>query len=404
MKPVSFILAFLPFVVQLVSADVSDQSQYAYESTNVNTPKFDWNITLLELLTIDKPNEGQGIYNCRSTYQLDDQSYDVEFFEKDCTTTPTDLDGNTFRFPLTFDNATETAVSSTEITTELEWTYNQTKIETSSLWTANKTGGYAEFCIRVNNYLAANAWDGATVGADPWYRQMHFFEATYKIELDALTDFNTTVSIERTSSTDGGTNNGENVINYEEEIMVFQCEDDFTETSPVEPLTQGDFLQLCVKTVDGSRFGVHSIKELDVSQDSEKLFPYVNGFLDSPLTDTACTASNTTDATCRAKMQLLSAYFDDDVPSDLFANGTVKLDYVGRRLSVDVPMNVAFNGARNGIDRNVGAARMLEEQDGGFGINVAVESSVDKESDATSISAGGLFSAAVAAFVATGIV
>merc|ERR1712050_521457 len=39
------------------------------------------------------------------------------------------------------------------------------------------------------------------------------------------------------------------------------------------------------------------------------------------------------------KMQLLASYFVDVQPSDLFANGTVKLDYVGRRLTIDVPLN-----------------------------------------------------------------
>ena len=389
-------------MVQATGNDISNQSQYKYSSTTTlpDTTRFDWNITLIEELYIVKPAESQGIYECSTIYLLDDRSYDVELFEKDCLTTPTYLNGDIFRFPLKFRAAdeTESGAPDYDITTKLDWEYNQTMIETSSLWTANKTGGYSEFCIRVNNYLPSSVWDGNSVGADPWYREMHFLEATYKIEVDSLTDFNTTIDVIRTNATDGG----EDFIDYEEEIVVYQCEDDFTQISPVVELTQGDYLQLCVRTQPGSRFGVHSIKELDVSQDDMNLYPYVDGYLDSPLTFTECTDSNTTVAICKAKMQLLSAYFDDYTPSDLFANGTVKLDYVGRRLTVDVPMNANLGG-RNIVGE--GGSRMLaEEEGGGFGITIELDGSNQKESDAASVTMKGVASATMAAIAAVGIV
>jgi len=371
---------------------IESQSQYSYTTTSTTTPQFDWNITLVDTISIDKPTTEQGIYNLRSTYLLDDRSYDVELFKLDCETAPTGID----TFPLIFKDGTE-SISGSEITTLLEWTYNQTMVESSDIWTANKTGGYSEFCIRVSNYLPTEV-----TGADPFYREIHFLEATYRIEVDSLTDFNTTIDVFRINATDGNAD-GTEFIDYEEEITVYQCGDDFAEITSPPPLTQGDFLQLCVTTQTGSKFGVHSIKELDVQQEdaSPDLYPYIDGFITSPIAFTACTDSNTTSAVCRAKMQLVSVWFDLEEPADLFANGTVKLDYVGRRLSVDVPMNVRTGSV---IGSNAEGARALAEEGNAFAIDVSIEGTPEVgESDATVLSAGGLFSAAMA-FLAAGLV
>ena len=371
---------------------IEGQSQYKYETNTTDTPQFDWNITLVDTLSIDKPTTVQGIYNLRTTYLLDDRNYDVELFKLDCVTPPTGIDN----FPLIWKQATEqhlTDGSIREIETELEWTYNQTLVESSDIWTANKTGGYSEFCIKVNNYLPEEGG-----GPDPFYREIQFLEVQYRIEVDSLTDFNTTIDVFRIEATDGNAD-GVEFINYEEEIEVYQCRDNFDEiTSPV-PLTQGDFLQLCVTTVADSSFGVHSIKELDVSQTdtTPDLYPYIDGFITSPIAFTECIDSNTTSAVCRAKMQLVSVWFDLDEPDDLFANGTVKLDYVGRRLSVDVPVSLRYGKAASNA---VGAARDLAEEEGGpsFGIEVSIEGNGASmgESDAAGLSIGGLFSAGMA--------
>jgi len=361
---------------------IGDQSQYKYNSTYPGTPLFDWNITVTDFLSIDKPTTQQGIYTLRSSYLLDDRSYDVELFKVDCVTPPSGIDS----FPLVFKDKAEVLLSTSntkEIKTELEWTYNQTKVEMSDIWYANKTGGHLDFCIKVNNYLKENE--------DPFYREIHFLEVKYRIEVDSLTDFNSTIETFRLDALDGNAD-GTEFINYEEEIEVFQCRDDFTEiTSPV-PLTQGDFLQVCVHTEDGSKFGVHSIKELDVSQEDNTpdLYPYIDGFVPSPLAETVCKDSNTTVAICRAKMQLLSSYFDLDNPANLFANGTVKLDYVGRRLSVDVPLNIQYNKD----DSVEGGDRMLAGEDGqSFGMNIEVSSEESDEN--TGFTTKGLFATAV---------
>jgi len=265
-------------------------------------------------------------------------------------------------------------------------------IESSDIWTANKTGGYSEFCIKLSNYLPE--------GGDPFAREIHFLEIKYKIEVDSLTDFNGTIDVTRIDATDGGTE----VINYEDEIDVFQCDDDYVEIASPPPLTQGDFLQLCVTTFPDSKFGVHSIMELDLSQQDStpSLYSYVDGFIDSPLAESDCKmdVKNTTDAVCKTKMQLLSAYFDLDDPADLFANGTLKLDYVGRRLTVDVPVNLRV-GERDLAAEGRALAEGIDEAGATFGLEVGLSGS--GESEASALSMGGLFSAGMA-FLAAGMV
>jgi len=345
---------------------IGPQSQYQFETEAApgTVPAFDWNISIAEFMYINKPTTVQGIYRLTSNYKIDDRSYDVELFKVDCETAPTGIEGD--NLPLEFYDATENEIG-TENLIELEWTYNQTKIEGSDLWTSNKTGGSAVFCIRVNNYLPENG--------EPFGREIHFLEIKYKIEVDSLTDFNQTMTIDRIDATEGGTE----FIDYEEEIEVYQCDDSFMEISFPPPLTQGDYLQLCVETIEDSPFGVNSIKELDVSQDDTSLYPYIDGFIVSPLAFTTCKDSNTTGAVCRAKMQLLSTYFDEEEPSDLFANGTVKLDYVGRRLSVDVPLNQVKLGSR-GHDGVEDARALMEEGGPSFGLNVELATENDSGS------------------------
>jgi len=312
-----------------------------------------------------------------SKYMLDCRSYDVELFEEDCLTAPTGLDN----FPLVFDSAM-LAFDATTFEATLKWTYNQTKVESSSIWTATSTGGYSKFCIRVNNYLEENS--------DPFSREINFLEVIYRIDVENTAGFEATIDIEREDATDGGTDN----INYDEDMEVYQCDDSYSEIVSPPALFQGDFLQICVTTTDGSLFGIHSIKELDVDQAGDDLYPYVDGFLDSPLAASSCILSNTTAAVCKTKMQLISAYFDETDPDDLTVSGVAKLDYVGRRLSVDLPINLRFDNPQ------VDGRKLEEEIDGGFGLNVQLASGAG--SDASALSMGGVLSAAMA-FLATGL-
>ena len=76
---------------------------------------------------------------------------------------------------------------------------------------------------------------------------------------------------------------------------------------------------------------------------------------------------------CRGKIQLLPAYFDEDDPVDAFGFGPIKLDYVGRRLSVDVPMKLRSAGAE------ASDSRMLAEGEGDASFGIEVELSGEEE-------------------------
>lgn len=324
----------------------------------------------------------------RTNYTIEDHHYDVELFEKDCKTPPS---GPT-SFPIVFYDQTNNVDTVNKVNDiELKFLYDQAIVEESSLWKANKTGGCVEFCIRLNNYLSE-----PPLPMNDFYLLVNFLEVKYKIEVDSLTDFNTTIDIFRTDALEE-----KEFIDYEENIDVFQCNDDYLEISNPLPLTQGDFLQICVETEYGSKFGVHSIKELDVSQDGSKLYPYIDDFITSRLAATSCKMSNSTSAICKAKVQLIALYFDEYDPSDLFVNGTVKLDYVGdRRLSVDVPLNL--RPSKHGIDES----RMLTEETAAssFGLEVALQNSEDVESSASSKAAVQLLVSAVIAFFGAAVI
>ena len=82
----------------------------------------------------------------------------------------------------------------------------------------------------------------------------------------------------------------------------------------------------------------------------------------------------------------------------------MKLDYVGRRLSVDVPVTLRYGDKNAGL---TGAGRILAEEDiePSFGIEVGLSGGDGSVSDASTsaLSTGGLFSAGMA-FLAAGMV
>lgn len=285
----------------------------------------------------------------------------VELFKDDCKTLPTPS------CPIIFYN-NDNNITSMVNNLHLEFRYNQTMVEESDLWTASKTGGNVEFCIKVTNYIDP----AMTLGTN-------FHEVVYRIEVDSLTDFNETIDVTRTAELDGGVE----VINYEEDIVVYQCDDAFDEIVSPSAVTQGDFVQICVETVEGSALEVHSIKELVVSQKGTYRYPYVKGFVDSPLAESTCIASNTTEAKCKTKLQMLSAYFNEVDPEDVDVEGVVKLDYVGRRLraSVDVPLKakgpLTSKTERSTSTTSRSLVSLEEEKDlGAFKLSVTL-SSVD---------------------------
>lgn len=197
--------------------------------------------------------------------------------------------------------------------------YNQSIIQSSNLWTANSTGGSVKFCIALDLYSNAKNESDRIL--------FHFMETVYKIEVDLTTGFSTSVDLIRTDAGDGGVD----VINVNETITAYQCDDSYDILTVTPPLTQGDSLEICVETENDSAFQVGKIKDVTISQNGTKLFNYVSAFVDSYWAVTSCMAVNTTASKCKVKVQLLGEYFINAEPVDLIVEGVVKLDYLGRR-------------------------------------------------------------------------
>lgn len=191
-------------------------------------------------------------------------------------------------------------------------------VQASNLWTANKTGGDADFCVKLNMYSGNSSSNGIL---------FNFIETTYKIQVDLTTGFSTAVNLVRTKAGDGGVE----TINLDENITAYQCNDTFHQIKSPPALTQGNFLQICVEAETGSVFEVAKIKDVTVDQNGTKSFDYVTSFVDSYWAKSSCQAVNTTASVCKVKMQLLGEYFSDTNPVDLTVVGNVKMDYLGRR-------------------------------------------------------------------------
>jgi len=391
------------------ASGLGPQSGYDYcetQSASYVAPVCDWDINLTDPLEIIMPAVDQGIYLMSTNYTIEDHHYDVELFEYDCKTAPS---GPTI-FPIVFYDQENSADNVTKINdVHLTFLYNQTLVQESSFWTANKTGGTAKFCLRFNNYLSETPPISyySVPEIEKYDLQVNFLEVLYEIQVDSLTDFEADPSIEiiRRNATKGG----DEYINYEEDIEAFVCNDAYQPLADIV-FTQGDYVNICVETVDGSAFEVHSIKDLVVSQWDAMAstpyvfsdFEYVADFVDSPLAESSCIDSNTTDAICKAKVQLIADWFDqtqiDASAGVLNVDGTVKLDYLGRRLSVDVPVNVRVGtGASNEASAEGSTLKSRDLENGStlnFGVMLQIEGGEAAVSGTTS--PGALFSAGVA--------
>ena len=201
----------------------------------------------------------------------------------------------------------------------ISFLYNQSLVQASNLWTANTTGGAVDFCVKLSLY--SNSSNGIL---------FNFIETVYQIQVDLVSGFSTEVDIIRTEAGDGGVD----IIDVDENITVYQCNDTYDEITSPPALTQGDSLQICVETEDGSVFEVESFKDVTVSQNGTKVFDYVSNFVDSYWASSSCKDTNTPTSVCKLKMQLLGDYFSDSDPADLTVEGLVKMDYLGRRRRV----------------------------------------------------------------------
>jgi len=309
----------------------------------------------------------QGKFIMRTDYRMYHRHYSIELFKKDCHTP---MSGHPFFSPIVVNNV-DNSTGINEFSAY--FFYLQKSVQESDIWTATKTGGIVEFCLRVNNFLAEEKTDDQDDVFDEWGVPISFNETVYTITVDSLTDFETSIDIFRT-----GPQEGEDFIDYEEDIDAYTCNDYYHPVSLT--YTQGDYVNICVETVPGSRFEVHSIKDLTVCQANNTddtvllAYDYVADFVDSPLAHSSCMDSNTTSAVCKSKVQLIAGYFVQDnidaAMGELDVMGTVKLDYLGRRLTKDIPLKLRLGGGDAGSEKT---SRALEETDNSFEMTIDIK-------------------------------
>jgi len=278
-------------------------------SAQPSLDQFSWYLKLVTVGYLKDPPLQDGVQEFVTTYNMSDRHYGIEVFKDDCQTPSTGL-------PLvTTDDSKANGIN----TLQASFIYNQTIIQSSNLWTANSTGGDVDFCIKLSLYTNTNVSDQIL---------FNFIETVYKVEVDLTTGFTSSVDVIRTEAGDGGVE----VIDVNENITAFQCNDAYDELTSPSPLTQGDSLQVCVETESDSVFEVGNIKDVTISQNGTKSFNYVASYEDSYWAVTSCMAVNTTASKCKVKVQLLGEYFNNADPVDLIVEGVVKLDYLGRRM------------------------------------------------------------------------
>ena len=298
---------------------------------------FTWDLELVTPGYLEEPPIADGVQKFIANYNMSDRYYGIEVFKADCSTASTGL----------ILDSTIDSKAGGDNSMEAIFIYNQSVIQASNLWTANTTGGDVDFCIKVSLY--SNETNGIL---------FNFVETTYKIQVDLTTGFSTSVDVVRTAAGDGGLE----TIDIDENITAYQCNDTFHEISSPPALTQGEALQICVETEDGSAFEVASFKDVKISQNGTKAFDYVTNFADSYWASSSCKDTNTPTSVCKVKMQLLGDYFADSDPADLTVEGVVKMDYLGRRRRVLRDVN-SDGTDLNGLASN--DQRELQEDQGG---------------------------------------
>ena len=282
-------------------------SPFPTVSTQRPISSFSWDIELDKPGYFEIPSIIDGIQEFFTTYNISDRDYDIEIFKDDCSTPSSGLDLTT-----TIDSR-----SYGKNHLKVSFLYNQTVVQSSNIWTANSAGGDVDVCVKLS--LFSNSSSGGML--------ISFIETIYKIKVDLTTGFSTTVDLIRTAAHDGGI---ERIVTNEN-ITVYQCDDNFDELTFPSSLTQGDSVQICVEAEEDSVFDVDKIKDVTISQNGTKAFDYVTSFVDYFWAKSSCIAVNSTASNCKVKMQLLGEYFSDIDLNDLTVTGFVKMDYLGRR-------------------------------------------------------------------------
>ena len=119
-------------------------------------------------------------------------------------------------------------------------------------------------------------------------------------------------------------------------------------------------------------------------------YKYIDNFVESPLAYSTCQNSNATDAVCRAKMQLVADFFDGtnlDLSAGIVTvKGTVKLDYLGRRLSIEIPINHPLGSSPSMHTRR----NLLESESGSFSVRFGIKTEPEETNGSLVILKGAL--------------
>jgi hypothetical protein len=179
----------------------------------------------------------------------------------------------------------------------------------------NLTNAVIGFCLRVDyNYI----------DNDNITESVNFYETNVTINVDLTANFTLTeITADRTAADNEAAN-----ADLDYPVEAYICVDDNSEVASPAALTQGSFLQVCIKiddTVVTENVLVEDILLFVVSQpdgtatDSR---PIVNAQAD-PLTDKVCREGGI----CNVKTQLPSKFFTDINPADLRVDGIAILAF-----------------------------------------------------------------------------
>jgi hypothetical protein len=294
-------------------------SQSVPESANSNgvarqLGDFDWDLAPEDGYPIINFNDtnvnSEVVFKYNYTGNLGAKKFlEVQLFQDDCTTV---ADAAALDI---FVNSTDAGVL------DIELDIIQETITTSGLYEESEViagEAYITFCLRVDyNYI-----DG-TVGVDP-AESINFYETNVTITVDLKANFTLTgIAAERTSAT---TQEADVQLDYP--VSAYICKDD-NSVGSAAALTQGSFLQVCVKIDDEvttDNILVEDILTFVVSQptnadstDSETITDTVA----DPLTDKVCRESGI----CNIKTQLLSKFFTETNPGVLQIDGVAILAF-----------------------------------------------------------------------------
>jgi len=338
MKAIIILQLFLVWLNCVVVGD------YIVAGGSGTATPFSWQLLQTSPGYLDTNTEIAGVsYNFVSNYNISDWFFDFHVMEKDCSTTPS------IPYPSTFTQAYE-SVDDGFNSIEYILLYNQGLVESTSQWTSNATGGDFDFCVVLNMYLEPSLKTKVATHNTIYQIQVH------NSDLRVIADSPT---------------NEEYVLkDYQEEILVYQCDDSFNAIINTAPVHEGELLQICIETDTDSKFEVRSVLNLSVSQGGEKNYTYVGNDQTSPLSITRCTDLYTESARCLVKMKLLASYYENSNPTvDL--NGTVRFDYIPRRRS----LSSYTSGSNNEIQSYGSSSKNIQ---GTFQFQVQLENDESK--------------------------